>query len=164
MNFPRCYLFNGLSDAQVNEILSRSKETSVAKDQRIFTEGEQATALHLIKRGAVELMTKIENAFELPIVILRNPGDSFGTTALIAPHLYSLSARCVEEGNLLVLERSDFEELVEKDHKMGCIFMRNLARHYLERLKQTRQELKMHFKTIFKSVHSREIEDRISSE
>jgi CRP-like cAMP-binding protein len=154
VNFPPCYLFQDLNDGRVNQILSMCQEIKVKKDQSIFTEGQEASALYLLKEGAVELITRIEDVVDLPIAILRSPGDCFGTSALIDPYVYSLSARCVEEGVLLLLEQSDFRHLVEKDHEMGCIFMRNLAKHYLERLKQTRQELKIHFRTLFKSVHS----------
>jgi CRP-like cAMP-binding protein len=154
VNFPPCYLFQDLNDGRVNQILSMCQEIKVKKGQSIFTEGEEASALYIVKKGTVELMTKIEDVFDLPIAILRSPGDCFGTSALIPPYVYSLSARCVEEGGLLLLQQSDFRRLTEKDHEMGCIFMRNLAHHYLERLKQTRQELKIHFRTLFRSVHS----------
>jgi CRP/FNR family transcriptional regulator len=154
VNFPPCYLFQDLNDGRLNQILSMCQEIKVKKDQSIFTEGKEASALYILKEGAVELMTRIEDVVDLPIAILRNQGDCFGTSALIPPHVYSLSARCVEEGSLLVLQQSDFQRLAEKDHEMGCIFMRNLAKHYLERLKQTRQELKIHFRTLFRSVHS----------
>jgi hypothetical protein len=32
--------------------------------------------------------------------------------------------------------------------------MTNLAQHLLARLKETRQEVKIHFKTLFRSMHS----------
>jgi uncharacterized protein (DUF2235 family) len=44
--------------------------------------------------------------------------------------------------------------MMQKDHELGCTIMKNLAQHFLERLKETRQEVKIHFKTIFKSIHS----------
>ena len=154
MNFRPCYLFDDLTDKHVNQIISITREITVKKGQRIFTEDEEATALYIIEEGTVELMTKIEDDFEMPITILRNPGDCFGTSALIEPHIYSLSARCVADGALLGIERSALQQLMMKDHEVGCTIMRNLAQHYLDRLKQTRQELKIHFRTLFRSVHS----------
>jgi CRP-like cAMP-binding protein len=154
MNFRPCYLFEDLTDQQVNQIISITREITVKKGQRIFTEDEEATALYILKEGTVELITRIEGDFEMPIVILRNPGDCFGTSALIAPHVYSLSARCVAGGGLFVIERTALQQLMMKDHEVGCTMMRNLARHYLDRLKQTRQELRIHFRTLFKSIHS----------
>ncbi len=154
MDFRPCYLFQDMTDKRVNQIISMTKESRVETGQRIFTEGEEATALHILKEGAVELVTKIEDSFEMPIAILRNPGDCFGTTALVPPYLYSLSARCVAEGTVLILERSEFQRIIEEDHEVGCTIMTNLARHYLERLKETRQESKIHFKMLFRSMHA----------
>lgn len=154
MDFRPCYLFQSLTDKRVKQIISVTKAFPVETGQCIFNEGEEATALHIVKEGAVELVTKIEDSFEMPIAILRNPGDCFGTTALIPPYLYSLSARCVSEGILLILERSEFQRIIEEDYEVGCTIMTNLAQHYLERLKETRQESKIYFKTVFRSLHA----------
>ena len=154
MNFRPCYLFDDLTDKHVNQVISITRKITVKKGQRIFTEDEEATALYIIEEGTVELMTRIEDDFEMPITILRKPGDCFGTSALIAPHVYSLSARCVADGALLAIERTALQQLMMKDHEVGCTMMKNLAQHYLERLKQTRQELRIHFRTLFRSIHS----------
>jgi CRP-like cAMP-binding protein len=154
MNFRPCYLFEDLTDDHVDQIISITKKITVKKGQRIFTEDEEATALYIIEEGPVELITRIEDDFEMPITILRNPGDCFGTSALIEPHVYSLSARSLAEGSLSVIERSALQKLMMKDHEVGCTMMRNLARHYLDRLKQTRQELRIHFRTLIRSIHS----------
>jgi CRP-like cAMP-binding protein len=103
---------------------------------------------------AVELTMKAEADFEIPISILRKPGDCFGISALIAPHVYTLSARCVEDGTSLVMKQADLKKLMLEDHELGCTIMANLAQNLLARLKETRQELKIHFKTLLKSMHS----------
>jgi CRP-like cAMP-binding protein len=154
MNFRSCYVFEGLSEEQLIRITSVGKEMPMDEGQRIFTEGDDAVALYILKEGAVELMSKIEGDFEMPIAILRNAGDCFGASALIPPHSYSISARCAEKGNLLAMGRSDLRQLIEEDHHLGCIIMTNSARYFLEQLKQTRQEIKIHFTTLFRSMHS----------
>jgi CRP-like cAMP-binding protein len=60
----------------------------------------------------------------------------------------------VEDGILLAIKRTDLQKLIRAEHQIGLAILTNLARHFLERLKETRQELKIHFKTLFKSVHS----------
>ena len=116
-------------------------------------EGQKAEALFVLKEGAVELLTTVNDDFELPIAILRNPGDFTGTSSLVPPYEYSLSSRCSEEGKILIIKQTDLKELMIEDHSLGCTIMKNLAQHFLERLKETRQEVKIHFKTIFKSIH-----------
>jgi signal-transduction protein with cAMP-binding, CBS, and nucleotidyltransferase domain len=90
MNFRKCYLFQDLPDERVDTIVSMGEEFPIKEGQRIFTEGEEAAALHIIKNGAVELMTKIEEEFELPIAILREPGECFGTGTLVPPYIYRI--------------------------------------------------------------------------
>ena len=116
-------------------------------------EGREGTEMFVLKEGAFELLTTVNDDFELPIAILRNPGDCTGTSSLLEPYVYSLSARCAEEGTLLVIKRVDFQKLIMEDCGLGFTIMTNLAQHLLGRLKETRQELKIHFKTLFKSSH-----------
>lgn len=117
-------------------------------------EGSQAEELFVLKEGAVELLTQIEDGFELPISILRNPGDCAGMSSLVSPHLYSLSSRCAEDSKMVVIKKSALKNLILEDHELGCIIMKNLAQYLLGRLKETRQELKVHFKTIFRSTQT----------
>ena len=62
------------------------------KGDFLMHEGQKAEILFLLKEGAVELLTTVNDKFELPIAILRNLGDCTGTSSLLEPYLYSLSA------------------------------------------------------------------------
>ena len=151
---PACYLFKGLSESQFLRLRSIVKEKPMRKGQFLMNEGQAAGALFILKNGAVELITTVNDSFELPIAILRNPGDCAGTSALVSPYKYSLSSRCSANGKVLVMEQARLKELITEDHSFGFTIMRNLAEHFLEMLKEARQETKTHFKTFFKSIHS----------
>ena len=153
-----CYLFKGLSESQFHGLSEITKELRAQKGQFLMHEGQKAEELFVLKQGAVELLTRVNNDlvnndFELPIAILRNPGDCIGTSSLVEPYEYSLSARCFEDSELRVIKYTDLRHLMTADHKRGCTLMKNLAQHLLDRLKETRQELKIHFKTLFKTAH-----------
>ncbi len=148
-----CYLFEGLSESQLQRLGAVTTEARMQKGKWLFFEGEEAKELYVLKQGAVELMTKVDDDFELPIAMLRDPGSCFGTSSLIAPHECSLSSRCAEQGSLLVIKQADLQKLILEDRELGCTIMTNWAGHLLNRLKETRQELKIHFKTLFKSMH-----------
>ena len=149
-----CYLFEGLSKSQMQHLTAIAKETQIQMGQWLFHEGQEAKQFYVIRVGAVELFTKVNEEFELPLAMLRNPGSCFGTSSLIAPHLYSVSARCAVQGSLFIIERAGLEKLMKEDRDLGCIIMTNWSVHLLSRLKETRQELKAHFKNILKSMHS----------
>jgi CRP-like cAMP-binding protein len=154
MEWCSCFLFKGLTDGQKSEVTSVIKEASMDSGQRIFTEGDEALTLYILKEGAVELMTIVESDFEMPVAILRTPGDCFGTPALLKPHVHSLSARCVEKGCLFTIKQSDLQKQIAGDPELGCLIMANLAGHFLERLKEARKELKVHFKTLLRYTRS----------
>jgi CRP/FNR family cyclic AMP-dependent transcriptional regulator len=154
MDSSFAYLFKGLDDGQMEKIRAIGKEISIKKGQQIFKEGQEANGVYVIREGSVELMTSVEKGFELPISILRDPGDTFGTSALIPPYQYSLSARCYEDVVIFYMETAALRKLASEDHDIGCRIMTNLAAYFLERLKETRQEVKIHFKTLLMSTRS----------
>jgi CRP-like cAMP-binding protein len=153
MIFAACYLFEGLSEAQFHRLAAIAREIPMQKGQWHFQEGKEAKELYVLKEGAVELLTRVDDRFELPITILRTPGDCFGASAILAPYVYSLSARCAEDGVLFAIAHGTLQQLIRENHGLGCILMRNLAQHLLNRLRETRQELKTHFSSLFKFTH-----------
>ncbi len=151
MDLSLSYVFKNLSDDRLKKIEAIAKELSIEKGQEIFKEGEEAEAIYILKSGAVELVTIVENDFELPISILRNPGDIFGAGVLVTPFQYALTARCFNTGILLKFEKSSLQQLMKEDRDLSCIMMSNLAEYFLLRLKESRREIKIHFSTLLKS-------------
>jgi len=154
MDSTSTYLFKGMSESQMKKILAAGKEVAMKRGQLIIKEGQPANGVYILRSGAVEFMTAVEKDFDLPISILRDPGDVFGTSALVPPYQYSLSVRCVEDGVLFCMETSLLRKLAAEDRDIGCQMMTNLAAHFLDRLKETRQEVKIHFKTLLSSTRS----------
>jgi CRP-like cAMP-binding protein len=148
-----CYLFKKLSESRLLRLSKITKQERIKTGHFLMREGERGEALFVLKEGAVELLTTVNDDFELPIAILRNPGDCTGTSSLVEPHEYSLSARCFVDSELQIIKYTDLKNLMLEDHELGCTIMKNLAQHLLDRLKETRQELKIHFKILFNSSH-----------
>jgi CRP-like cAMP-binding protein len=154
MEFYSGYLFKGLSKPQLDVVARIAKECSVEIGNEIFKEGEEAEKLFILRKGAVELATTVEKGFELPIALLRTPGDIFGSSALVPPFKYNLSAYSTEGCILLTIGQTDLLGLMNEDHALERTVLMNLAAHFLDRLKETRDELKIHFKILLKSTRS----------
>ena len=154
MPLSSSFLFKGLSESQLQCLTTAVKEIQTPKGQWLFQEGKVADRIYIIKSGAVEMLTQVNGEYELPIKIIRSKGGCFGTSALVPPYQYSLSAKCAEDAVLLEISREDLEKISEEDSALGCAIMKNLAQHLLDRLKETRQELKIHFKTLFRAMHT----------
>ena len=151
MDMPLGYLFNGLNQDQLKRIKAIATQIAINKGQEICKEEEEAKALFILKTGAVELLTTIDSEVELTIAMLRKPGKIFGAGVLVPPYQYALTARCAETGTLLSIERLALQKLLKEDSDLGFMVMTNLAEHFLGKLKQSRQELKIHFNTLLKS-------------
>jgi CRP-like cAMP-binding protein len=154
MPLSSSFLFKGLSESQLQRLTAAVKEIQVQKGQWLFQEGSTADRVYIIKSGAVEMLTRVNGEYELPIQIIRSQGGCIGISALVPPYIYSLSAKCAGDATLLEIRREDLEKISAEDSALGCAIMKNLAQHLLDRLKETRQELKIHFKTLFRSMHT----------
>jgi CRP/FNR family transcriptional regulator len=152
MPLRSCYLFEGLSESQIERIIAVAQELNFEKGQWLFNEEQEAAHLYLVKAGAVELVIKVEDAIEIPIAIIRSDNGCLGVSALIEPHRYTLSARCLDDSTLLAISKTRLEDLMSADADMRCIIMTNLATKLLNRLKETRQEVKIHFMNLVRSV------------
>ncbi len=68
-------------------------------------------------------------------------GDVFGWSAVVEPHTYTASARCIEKTEDICIKGSDLTSLFEQNPRMGYIVMRNLSSAVSSRLTDTRQKL-----------------------
>ncbi len=153
MPLSSCYLFSRLSEPQIESVLSISREQKIKKGQWLFREDEEAQYFYLIKDGAIELLTVVDERIEIPIAMVRTKNGCIGIGALVPPFRYSLSARAARDSNLLVFNRADLETLKRQDPGLVCIVMNNLAQKLLERLRESRQEIKIHFMRLVRAAY-----------
>ena len=153
MQLASCHIFQGLTESELDSMRSTAVEIKMEKEQWLFRENQKAEALYVLKEGAVELLTVVNGKFEIPISITREPGSAYGIAALLEPYEYTLSARCAESGIVFQFNRGDLEKVFSQNHELGCKVMKNLAGHLLHKLRETRKELKVHFRTLFVLAH-----------
>lgn len=154
MPLSSIFLFKDLSESRLRKIADTVQETRIEKGNWLFHEGDAAERFYALKNGAVEMFTKVDDDIELPVTMIRKAGGCFGISALVSPYQYSLSSRCAEDADLLEFRRGEIEKLSAEDQALGRTIMTNLAQYLLERLKETRQDLKNHFKTLLRSTHT----------
>ena len=152
MPFSSCYLFSRLSDSQLERVQAISREQKIQKDKWLFREDQEAQYFYLIKEGAIELLTVVDERIEIPIAMVRPKNGLVGIGALVSPYKYSLSARSALDSILFAFDRKDLETLKRDDPGLVCTIMNNLAQKLLERLKETRREVKVHFMNLVRSA------------
>jgi CRP/FNR family transcriptional regulator, cyclic AMP receptor protein len=119
-------LFAGLSRRQLGKLLVKFFEKEYLPGETIFTEGEPGKALFIILAGSVSICHALGEGEE--ILATLTPGGYFGELALIDDQPRFASARVTEPSRLLILYRSDFEDLMEGQRTLAIQVMGNLLK------------------------------------
>jgi len=138
--------FGPFSETQLREIAMISDELTAVKGSILFEEGKPANELYLLIDGNVDLYYLTQEEFRQKVVKEFlvgeiNPGEIFGISVLIEPFIYSASAHVSQTCKYLRIEGDELRDLLEKDTKMGCLFLRQINKVLMERLSYTRVQL-----------------------
>ena len=104
----RVPLFAQLDALSVSRISSLLRARVVTSDTAIFRRGDPADAMYFIAAGVVEVDLK-------PEPLRLREGDFFGEIALLRDAPRMATVRTITQCRLLVLDRRDFEDLLESD-------------------------------------------------
>jgi DNA-binding response OmpR family regulator len=116
--------------------LKENRSTNVyKKKQVIYSEGNHALRLYYIERGKVKTYKTNDDGKEL-VLELFNEGDFFGYNALLEGTGYKESAEAMEETEVAVIPREEFEQLVNSNKEVMKKFMQLLAKNVTEKEKQ----------------------------
>jgi CRP-like cAMP-binding protein len=131
-------LFKGIEAAELEKVLLNTKEETFLSGKRIFNEGEAADLLYIILDGILDLTFKFKmGEVETEITAdTKGRGHSVGWSAIISPHVYTLSGICRENVNVLTVDRKTMLSLCEENPHFGFIFMHNIAGLVGSRMKQ----------------------------
>ncbi|MEA2434429.1 MAG: family transcriptional regulator, cyclic receptor protein [Actinomycetota bacterium] len=123
-----------LSAATVKGLNRLSERTTVKTYQPgeiIFSEGEPATTLFVIKRGQVEVFTKLLDGTE-EVARALGRKQMLGELGVLGGHPRSAGARAVEETEVWAIEREAFLELYESEPAVTIEVASGLAKYLLD--------------------------------
>lgn len=96
------------------------------KKQTVYSEGNHPNSLYYVLKGKVKACRCNEDGKEL-VTDLFCPGDFLGYVALLEGSVYKDMAAAMEETELAVIPKEDFEELVNNNKEVAQKFIRLLA-------------------------------------
>lgn len=129
-------VFNGLNDDQLNDVIKCCLEKEYHYGDRIFSEGDDAVNMWVVKEGQVDLR------FDLPgrptseenTISSVSAYNTFGWSCFVPPYKYGLSAFCATRScKVIRVARECLIDLFEEDALIGYGIMTNLARVVGER-------------------------------
>lgn len=129
--------FTDFSDREI-ALFSRIVEEQVfSPGSEIFSESTNSDGMYLIKAGTVEIAKKVGEEEEEDSVSLSQigQGELFGQLSLIdiGPHL--ITARAVDEVEVLFIARDKFEEFKDNHQDVTNKLLTSLARMLAEQLR-----------------------------
>lgn len=105
------------------------------KKQPIYTEGNHPNRLYYIKKGKVKTCKSNEAGKELTVGLF-NEGDFFGYTALLEDTIYKETAEAIEDCDIAIIPKEEFENLLHSNKDVTHKFIKLLAKNVTEKENQ----------------------------
>jgi CRP-like cAMP-binding protein/FixJ family two-component response regulator len=105
------------------------------KKQIIYTEGNHPGRMFYVVNGKVKTFKSNEDGKELTVG-LYSEGEYFGYIALLENGVYRESAEAMEDSEIALIPREDFETLINNNSEVSRKFIKMLAHNVVEREEQ----------------------------
>lgn len=130
-------LFKGVSQRFITRIANASEEQNYKANSIIFKKGDEASFFYVVAAGDVH----IEVGGTEEKLAVNRPGEVFGWSALVAPYVYTATARCAKDTKVIRISRDLIEEVVQEHPAEGLAVLKNLSSIIAGRLRYAYQQL-----------------------
>ncbi len=137
-------LFEALDKPRIEKVAHLCRSQAFQRGAVVFNEGQEANELYLLGEGRIVLEMDISAPGQPPLttgVEIVNSGDVFGWSALVEPHVYKLTARCMSTCNTLAITGNMLRKMMTEDTGLGYHIMKKLSEIIALRLTYTRLRL-----------------------
>ncbi len=126
-------IFDGLGDGELRKIARLFVQRLFRSGERIFNKGDSGKEAYVVMRGAVEIL--LEEGSK-PIATIVN-GQIFGELAFLDGAARGALAVAAQPSILLVIQRTAFSDLAQREPHLGMVVMHNIATELSNRLRRT---------------------------
>jgi CRP-like cAMP-binding protein/CheY-like chemotaxis protein len=105
------------------------------KKQPIYTEGNHPNRLYYVQKGKVKTCKTNDAGKELTVGLF-NEGDFFGYNALLEETVYKETAEAIEDSDIAIIPKEDFENLLHSSREVTHKFIKLLAKNITEKENQ----------------------------
>ncbi|SIN65793.1 response regulator [Chitinophaga niabensis] len=124
-----------VATGQLEALKSERNTNTYKKKQVIYTAGNRASYLFYVLKGKVKTSMLHDNGKEL-ITGLYNEGDYLGYTTLLESGIYTDQAEAIEDAELALIPKADFDELINSNPGVLKRFIEMLAKNMVEKEEQ----------------------------
>lgn len=138
--------FGNLSNKQIKSMATIAEELVFNKGTVICEEGKPADAFYLLLEGGVSLHYKSEDELHPEtrkdfLVGEIDAGEVFAISALIEPYRFTSTVKADKDCRTIRFSSFEINRLIEKDPRLYCLLMREVAKAAMERLSYARVQL-----------------------
>jgi CRP-like cAMP-binding protein/CheY-like chemotaxis protein len=130
--FPE--LDKGNAGQILRELIEDRNINKYKKKQIVYFEGNRPSRLFYIQKGKIKTFKRNDDGKEL-VVELLNSGDFLGYTALLEGSNYKETAEAMEETEVAVIPKEDFDKLMHDNYQLVQTFIKLLAKNISEKEK-----------------------------
>jgi len=131
-------LFDGLTPEQLANVAALAQLRAYPARAAVVTRGEPASSLFVIVRGRLKVVSSAADGRDTVLGIM-GEGEVFGEVALIDGGTRSATCTAIEPCELLVIERAQFHDLIERSPRIALRLLQVLAGR-LRRLSQRSED------------------------
>lgn len=129
--------------------LTQDRDTNkYKKKQIIYSEGNRPSRLYYIQKGKIKTFKSNDDGKDLTVG-LYSEGDFLGYVALLEGTQYKDTAEAMEDSEIAIIPKEDFDELLNASRDVSRKFITLLAKNISEREEQL---LKMAYNSLRKKV------------
>jgi CRP/FNR family transcriptional regulator, cyclic AMP receptor protein len=130
------HLAEALPAKEVLRSLTQNRTCNIyKKKQTVYSEGNHPNRLYYVLKGKVKVLKRNEEGKEL-VTELFSTGDFLGYIALLEGSVYKDTAIAMEDTQLAIIPKEEFEELINNNKEVSLQFIRLLANNIAEKEKQ----------------------------
>jgi len=127
---PTCighlWVFEDLQPEEMAALAQAARRQPYRKGQVVFSQGDPANQMFLLKAGRVKLSKITAEGNEITLDI-RKAGDFLGESMLIEDADYPLTALCLADALICGFTRVGFEKLILENPNIGLQVIKNLS-------------------------------------
>ena len=146
-SLKRPKIFKGLYDEDLKMVSTLGSIEKFDTNSILINEGQTGTALYIIIRGHVEIFlpkkSDYKNKKRLTKIELGRltQGDCFGEYSVIDNSPTSASVITLEECDLFIIPKINFERIINSDNRLAMIIYKNMLQILIKRARDYDKEL-----------------------
>lgn len=119
-------LFSGLDEQTIEQLASISEIRAFKSGQQVYAEGEADAALFVVVNGKIRIDKQIDAEQQQTLQQIRD-GEILGAISFVLGGEHSVSAQAVQDAELLVIRRTEFDKLGARNPAVAYRIMLRLA-------------------------------------